>query len=215
MKSLRLLVFVLVSAGFVFAAAAQTADNLPRGNVSGFASFAASVSDGLDRGNGFGGSASFFFSRLLGVEGGWRRQSFDLIGNDTNSLSGGELDADVITANLVTRIASGRVQPYVSGGLAFFVNNYAIDSTLLADLEAFGFTAAESIDNAVGFNVGAGVDIQASARIGVFVEGRFFAATADTLASLTDNVTQITGDAPGEQEMNVFAVTGGVRIFFF
>jgi opacity protein-like surface antigen len=215
MKLLRLCAFVLVFAGTAAVADAQTADNPPRGNVSGFGTFAPSVSDGLDRGNGFGGSAAFFFSPAVGVEGGVRRQTFDVLNTEANSLSGGELTANVVSLNVVVRVAStGRVQPYATGGLALFLNSYAIDPALRTDLESFQFTLAETIDNAAGFNVGGGADILLSERLGVFIEGRYFAATADTLGSLVDNPTQITGDAPGEQKLNVFAVNGGIRIYF-
>lgn len=214
MKLLRLFIFVLAFAGTAAVARAQGAVEPPRGSVSGFAGYAASVPDGLDRGHGFGGSASFFFSDALGVEGGWRRQAFDVNRTDANSLSGGELTADVVTANLVVRMAAGRIQPYVSGGLAFYLNGYTIDPVLAAQLEDFNFASDETVDNVVGFNVGGGVDFQASRRVGVFVEGRFTAASADTLGSLTDQITQITASSPGEQELNVFAVNGGIRIYF-
>jgi len=214
MKLLRLSVFVLVFAGAASIAAAQTADNLPRGNVSGFGTFAASVSDGLEGGNGFGLSGSYFFSRLIGVEVGWRRQTFDVLSTEGNSLSGGDLTANVITAGVVVRMATGRVQPYAVGGLAFYANNYSIDPAKEAELAAFNFSAAESIDGAVGFNVGGGVDFQASGRVGIFVDARFISATADTSGSLTDLATQITASAPGEQQLNVFAVSGGIRILF-
>jgi len=159
MKLLRLSVFVLVFAGAASIAAAQTADNLPRGNISGFATFAASVSDGLDGGNGFGVSGAYFFSRLIGVEGGWRRQTFDVLSTEENSLSGGDLTANVITAGVVVRMATGRVQPYAVGGLAFYINDYSIDPAAEEALAAFNFLVAESIDSVVGFNVGGGVDL--------------------------------------------------------
>ncbi len=214
MKLLRLFALVLGCVGAAAAANAQTADNLPRGNVSGFGTFATSVADGLDRGNGFGGSAAFFFSRSIGVEGGVRRQTFDVVQTDENSLSGGELAANVVHFNVLVRIASGRVQPYATGGVAFFMNSYSVDAARLADLGSFQFVSNESIDNAVGFNVGGGADVQLSGRLGLFVEGRYFTATADTLGSLTDQQTQITGESPGEQKLNVFAVSGGIRIYF-
>jgi len=214
MKLLRLLVFVLVFAGAASVASAQTAANLPRGNISGFGSYAVTASDGLDQGYGFGASASFFFSPSIGVEGGWRRTTFDLQPSEANSLSGGDLNANVVTANVVVRIPSGRLQPYVSGGLAFYVNGYTIDPAVEQQLRAFNFTSAETIENAVGFNVAGGFDFQASARLGFFVEGRFAAAKADTVGSLTDLATQITATSPGEQELNFFAVGGGIRIYF-
>jgi hypothetical protein len=214
MKVLWVLVFAVIFVGAPSLASAQDTITLPRGNVSGFGTFAGTASDGLDRGHGFGLSGTYFFSRLIGVEGGFRRQSFDLAGTEANSVAGGELKANVITANVVVRVASGSVQPYVSGGAAFYMNDYATDSAVAAALAAFNFTPAESIDNTVGFNVAGGADFQASPRIGFFVEGRFTLATADTTGGLTDQSTDITATTAGEQELNVFTVNGGIRIFF-
>ena len=214
MKLLRVLAFVVTFVGVASVASAQEATTPPRGNVAGFGSFAASASDGLDSGHGFGFSATYFFSPVVGVEGGFRRQSFDVAGTDENTISGGDLSANVITANVVVRMAAGNVQPYVSGGIAFFANSYTIDPTIDGELAEFNFIAAESIDNTVGFNIAGGVDFQASPSIGFFVEGRFTVATADTAGGLTDQITQITANSAGEQQLNVFTVNGGIRIFF-
>lgn len=214
MKLLRIFAFSVIFVGVASLASAQDTIALPRGNVSGFGTFTATASDDLDRGNGFGLSGTYFFSRLIGVEGGFRRQSFDVAGSETNALAGGELKVNLITANVVVRMASGNVQPYVSGGVAFYTNDYATDPVVVAALADFNFVAAESIDNTVGFNVAGGVDFQASARIGFFVEGRFMAATADSIGGLTDEVTDITATIAGTQELNVFTVNGGIRIFF-
>lgn len=214
MKLLRVFAFAVIFVGVASVASAQDTITLPRGTVSGFGTFTATASDDLDRGHGFGFSGTYFFSRLIGVEGGFRRQSFDVAGNEANAVVGGELKANLITVNVVVRIASGSVQPYVSGGVAFYTNDYATDPAVVAELADFNFTAAESIDNTVGFNVAGGVDFQASARIGFFVEGRFTAATADTTGGLTDQFTDITATTAGEQKLNVFTVNGGIRIFF-
>lgn len=214
MKFLRVFAFAVIFVGVASLASAQDTIPLPRGNVSGFGTFTASASDDLDRGNGFGLSGTYFFSRLIGIEGGFRRQSFDVAGSEANAVVGGELKANVITANVVVRMASGSVQPYVSGGVAFYANDYSTDPVVVAELANFNFTAAESIDNTVGFNVAGGVDFQASARIGFFVEGRFTAATADSTGGLTDEFTDITATIAGTQELNVFTVNGGIRIFF-
>ena len=214
MKLLRILAFLVTFVGVASLASAQDTTTPPRGNVSGFGIFTARASDDLDRGNGFGVSGAYFFSRLIGVEGSFRRQSFDVMGSEANAVVGGELEANLITVNVVVRMTSSSVQPYVSGGVAFYTNNYATNPAVVAELAAFNFTSAESIDNTVGFNIAGGVDFQASARIGFFVEGRFTAATADTTGGLTDQFTDITATTAGTQELNVITVNGGIRIFF-
>jgi opacity protein-like surface antigen len=151
---------------------------------------------------------------MLGVEGGYRRQAFDVTGTDVNEVSGGELAANVITVNVVARFARGGIQPYVTGGVAFVSNDYTIDPLLAQQLAEFNFTAAESFDNTVGFNIGGGVDFQASRSIGFFVEGRYLAATADTTAGLIDDISGVEASTPGSQDINVFSIAGGIRILF-
>jgi len=214
MRFLRPCALVLVLLGAPALANAQDTAELPRGNISGFGSFATATGDGLEGGVGFGFSGAYFFTDMVGVEGGFRRQSFDLEGNSTNLLLGGDLNTNVITANVVARFGSGKAQPYVTGGVAFYSNGYTTDAAAGQDLAAFNFTVDESIENTVGFNVGGGVDFQASRRIGIFVEGRFFAASADTSGGLIDDITEITAATVGTQDLNSFTISGGIRIYF-
>lgn len=214
MKLLRAFALLVVLLGLTPPAHAQGSNPLPRGNVSGFGLFTAGASDGLDGGAGFGVSGALFFGRAWGVEVGYRRPSFDVVGTDGNALAGGSLDANAITLNLIVRVPRGNVQPFVSGGAVFLSSDYATDATVVQQLAQFNFSPAESFDNTVGFNVAGGVDFQATRSIGIFVEGRFIAATTDTVGGLTDDITQITATTAGTQEMNTFMVSGGIRIFF-
>lgn len=212
MKLLRLCAFTLLVFGVVPQAEAQ--EDAPAGNISGFGVFTPSAPDGLDGGHGFGVSGAWFLSPTIGVEGGFRRQSFDLERTDDNALEGGDLDTNVVTVNVVARVGSGRVEPYVTGGLAFLLNDYATDPAVAAQLAQFNFTSVESVDNAIGFNIGGGVDIRAARSIAVFAEGRFVAANADTAGGLRDDITQTTSTTAGEQSMSSFGVSVGVRVLF-
>lgn len=212
MKLLRAVAPILVILAVTPPARAQ--DALPRGNLSGFGVFAVNAADGLDRGHGFGVSGALFFSPMLGVEGGYRRQMFDVTGTDANAVSGGELAANVITVNVVARFTRSAIQPYVTGGVAFLSNDYTIDPTLGQELAEFNFTAEESFDSTIGFNIGGGVDFQVSRSIGFFAEGRFLAATTDTTAGLIDDISGVEATTTGSQDLNVFTIAGGVRILF-
>ena len=214
MRLLRVALVLLASIGVASFAAAQTAEDPPKGNIGFFGAFTASASDGLDSGHGGGFSATYFFSRLVGVEGGYRRQSFDVTNTSENTLSGGKLAANVITVNAVVRTGSGSIQPYFSGGIVFYANSYTLDPLVAQELAEFNFRASESIESAVGFNLAGGADFQASPRIGFFVEGRYTIATADTTSGLTDELSQTSSSVSGEQKLSVFTVNGGIKIFF-
>lgn len=211
MKLLRLCALALLVVG---PAATASAQENRVGNISGFGVFTPSVPEGLDGGQGFGVSAAWLLTPSIGVEGGIRRQNFDVVATDDNALAGGELHTNLITLNVVARIGSGTITPYVTGGLAFLLNDYATDPTLAAQLQQFNFSSTESIDSAVGVNVGGGVDIRAAASVAVFAEGRFVAATADTAGGLRDELTGTTAASTGEQSFNAFSISAGVRILF-
>jgi hypothetical protein len=214
MRTLRVTAFMLVFLGAAALASAQTDTGAPRGNVGFFGVYAAQATDGLERGHGLGGSATFFFSRLIGVEGGVRRHAFDLAGSDENAVSGGELNALLITANVVVRGASGSIHPYMSGGIVYYSNDYTVDPAVQAQLGEFNFTAVETVGNAAGFNIAGGVDFIASDSIGFFVEGRYSSATVDTSGGLRDDITEVSATTSGSQKLGIFAVNGGLRIFF-
>jgi len=214
MRLLRVAAVLLVSIGVASQAMAQAVEELPKGNIGFFGAYAVNASDGLDTGYGAGFSATYFFTRLLGVEGGYRRQSFDVTDTVENTLSGGKLAANVLTVNAVVRVGAGSVQPYFSGGVVFYANSYTLDPAIEVELAEFNFRATESIDGTVGFNLAGGADFQASPRIGFFVEGRYTIATAITTSGLTDEISLVSETTAGEQKLNVFTVNGGIRIFF-
>jgi opacity protein-like surface antigen len=114
----------------------------------------------------------------------------------------------------VARFARGGIQPYVTGGVAFVSSDYTIDPVLAQQLAEFNFTANESFDSTVGFNIGGGVDFEVSRSVGFFAEGRFLAATTDTTAGLVDDISGIEASNTGSQDIDVFTIAGGIRILF-
>ena len=214
MKLLRISAVIFVFLGFASLASAQTTADLPGGNMSGFGSFALSAPDGLDKGHGAGASGAYFFTDAIGFEGAFSFRTFDVAGTSDNQLSGGEVTTNILSLNIIGRFTAGSIQPYVSGGGAFFLNDYAIDSALASQLAQFNFIANEDIENTIGFNVAGGLDFQLSGRVGAFVEGRYTIATADTTGGLTDQIGNITVTNVGEQQFSLLIFNGGIRIFF-
>lgn len=189
--------------------------NEPRFVLSGFGVAAAGHADGLSGGTGFGGSFAVFFSRILGAEAGVRLQSFDLVGTEANELSGGSLDAVVVTGNVVARFpTSGSVVPYVTGGVAFYRNDFQIDDTVANELAAFNFTALDTVDNVVGFNAGGGVRIALGQSFGIFGEARYLIASADTAGGLMDQISGVSREEAGSQDLNNLSFGFGVSISF-
>lgn len=227
MKPARaLIVVVFVVAASTWASAALASEGpMPQATsgsledtrfvVSGFGLAAAAHADGLSGGTGFGGAVAGFFSPVLGAEFSVRLQSFDVAGTDANELSSGTLDAIVVTGNVVARFpTSGKVVPYVTGGVAFYTSDFEIESGLASDLAAFNFTAVDSVENAVGFNAGGGVLFALGRSFGVFGEARYVVASADTTGGLSDQVSGVTREVAGSQKLNNLSIGFGVSILF-
>ncbi len=214
MKFGRITVLLVIFVGTAALATAQDTSAPARGNIGLFGSYAASAADGLDKGHGGGVSGTFFFSELLGIEGGYRRLPFDVVATDENAITGGTMSSNVITLNVVVRGAAGAMQPYGSAGVAFVANSYTIDPNTQLNLDPANLIAAETVDSTVGFNFAAGVDFVAGERFGFFFEGRYIAATTDTSGGLRDPISGVERVATGSQDINAFIVAGGIRIFF-
>lgn len=186
-----------------------------RGNVAGFGGFVSGLGAGLEGGPTFGASGTFYFTRNLGVEAGFQRHSLDVVGNDGNELSGGTLDSGIAVFGIAARFPAGsRAAPYLVAGVAFFSNSFDIDPSVTAGLSDFNFTASETVDDVVGFQVGGGIDFAVAQRIALFGEARYLGATGDTVAELTDNASGTSGQVAGEQDLGRFQAVAGVRILF-
>lgn len=186
-----------------------------RGNVAGFGGFVSGLGEGLESGPTFGASGTFYFTRNVGVEAGFQRHSLDLVGNGVNRLSGGTLDSSIAVFGIAARFPAGeRVAPYVVGGIAYFSNSFEIAPSVADSLGDFNFVATESVDNALGFQVGGGIDVALGQRVAVFGEGRYLGTTADTVAELRDLVSDTAGQVMGEQDLGRFQAVAGVRILF-
>ena len=210
--------WLVADAGAQESAASETAPpNIEdvRGQVGLFGGFATAGADGLKNGALFGGSAVYFFTRRLGIEVGVHRRSLDVVETPSNQLSGGSLDATVLTGDLVFRFPAGaRVAPYLMAGVAYFSNTFDVASAVNDRLAALNFQATEEVKSGLGFNVGAGADFLVARRVSLFAEARYIGGSTDTRAELTDTISGVTAEATGSQDLNGFEIRGGLRFAF-
>ena len=186
-----------------------------RGQAGLFGGFVTAGADGLESGALFGGNATFFFTKRLGIDIGVHRRSLDVAATPANQLSAGSLDSTVVTGSLVVRFPAGaRFGPYLLGGVAYFSNSFDIASAVNDQLAALNFQATEEIENGLGFNVGAGAEFLVARRLSLFAEGRYIGGSRETRAELTDTISGVTGEATGSQDLNGFELRGGLRFAF-
>lgn len=186
-----------------------------RGWIGFFGGVSTANAEGLEGGAVFGGSAALYFHRNLGFEVGVQRTSHDAVGTATNQLSGGSVDSTIVTGSVLVRLPSqSLLTPYFLAGVAYFSNSLDVDPATANALAELNFRLTEDLDNKLGFNVGAGLDIRVASRFAVFGELRYFIASTDTSAQLTDAISGTTAADRGSQDLNGLDLRGGIRIVF-
>jgi hypothetical protein len=186
-----------------------------RAHVVAFGGVSAAGADGLESGSLFGGSATFFFLKRLGIEAGVHHRSLDVGATSSNALSGGSLGSTIVTGSVVARFpVSARVAPYVLAGVAHFSNAFEVSPAVSGGLDALNFRVTEEIKSAVGFNVGGGVDVLLARRFAAFGELRYLGGAPDTRAELRDSISGTTAAVSGKQDLNGLEIRLGVRFLF-
>ena len=186
-----------------------------RGWIELFGGASTANAEGLEGGAVFGGGAAFYLHRNIGFEVGVQRTSQDAVETPSNRLSGGSADSTIITGSVLLRLPSrSRVTPYLLAGVAYFSNSLEVDPAVRDALADVNFSLTEDLENKLGFNVGAGLDIRIAPRFAVFGEGRYFFASTDTSARLTDTISGTTAEDRGSQDLNGLDLRGGIRIVF-
>jgi hypothetical protein len=193
---------------------------LERGNVGGFIGYPFTITDDLQAdGIVFGASASFLFFPFLGVEVAGTRQNLELLPQEMEDcsppLSGGTVESFVISTSALFRaVASSKVTIYGTAGVAYFINDLEPGSAADGDLPDFGFQVGDDIEDALGVNLSGGVNVLVYRSFGVFTEVRYMKATADTLATITDEATQISVQHSSTQKLESIIWSAGFRLYF-
>jgi hypothetical protein len=98
--------------------------------------------------------------------------------------------------------------------VAYFSNSFDVDPAIQGALAEVNFSLTEDLENKLGLNVGVGLDIRIAPRLAVFGEGRYFVASSDTTARLTDTVSGTAAEERGSQDLDGLDLRGGIRIVF-
>ena len=128
-----------------------------------------------------GARLTYFFTPVLGVEGGIGFTPASILAS--SNINGGtdfssviNVDTYIFNANLVAQVGHGSVRPFVTGGLAAVHFRF--------DTREFGALTASETDLAL--NVGGGVKFRVKEDIFLRADGRYYWANSDFTQ---DNVT--------------------------
>lgn len=70
-------------------------------------------------------------------------------------------------------LSGEKLVPFVAVGAGYFFHNFSLDPQVAADWDKLGFSISEKLDNAVGFHVGAGLEIGLNQGLALVLEARF------------------------------------------
>ncbi|MCK5059056.1 MAG: porin family protein [Candidatus Aminicenantes bacterium] len=135
---------------------------------------------------------------------------------EVDSLSDGTLTVMPLQLSLQGRYpVNNQLVPYVSGGIGYYLNSFALDNEVVNNWNAVNFDIEESLEHAIGFHFGAGIDYFIIPNIAVNADFKyciFKAAGTWTLTDLTGTATA-SGDI-AEIDLNTVIFTAGVKYFF-
>lgn len=133
-----------------------------------------------------------------------------------DSLSSGTLTVMPLQLSLQGRYpVNNRFVPYVSGGIGYYLNSFSLDNEVVNNWNAVNFDIEESLENAIGFHFGAGIDYFFNRSMAVNADFKyciFKAAGAWALTDLTGTATT-SGDI-ADIDLNTVILTAGFKFFF-
>lgn len=110
---------------------------------------------------------------------------------------------------------NNRFTPYFSLGAGYYLNDFDLDSQVVAGWDAVSFDIEEKIDNAVGFHVGVGMDFFFRPNMAVNADFKYGICFADGNWAITDRVSGTESSGLfSEINLNMFMLTAGVKYFF-
>jgi len=135
---------------------------------------------------------------------------------DPEALSKGKLSVMPIQLSIQARFPiSWRFLPYLVGGGGYYLNRFNLDQEITDAWDALGFDIEEKVENAIGYHIGAGIDLFISKNIALNADVRYFITKIKGSWTLTDQIigTETSGDLE-DLNLNSLVFGGGLKFYF-
>jgi len=134
----------------------------------------------------FGGSLTFLINDYLALEISDAYFRPDVTGK-VDSLSKGRLTQIPLIFSLQGRYPiRDKFVPYLAIGAGYAFNSFQLDPEVKDPWDELGFSIEESINNAIAFQFGGGMDYFINQNLAVFIDFRYLKMTAEGYWSFTD-----------------------------
>lgn len=164
--------------------------------------------DDLKNTIGFSAFYQYKFNKNLSATGGIYYFAPSIKGT---ALPSGSIKLIPVIANAQYTYNHESFSPYVSGGLAVFIVNYALSSDIIKAYDALGFDIDSKGKSKAGFNIGGGTLFEMNKKYSIFAEVRFFICSTTLENSITDRLTSTSHTSSNDISLNSLTFSGGIK----
>ncbi len=187
----------------------------PKSGVGFLAGYAMPAENNYSSGLKYGGNIYLALTNNVSLE--LKGLSFQsAVEGDPEALSKGKLSIMPIQLSIQAKFRiSSRLFPYILGGGGYYLNKFDLDEEIIAAWDALGFDLEEKVENAVGYHVGAGIDLFITKNIALNADVRYFITQIKGSWTLTDQIMGI--ETSGDIEnlnLNSLIFGGGLKFYF-
>jgi outer membrane protein W/uncharacterized protein YgiM (DUF1202 family) len=162
----------------------------------------------------FGGDIAYLVNQNLAVVLGFYRYQSKVEGSP-EGLTTGKLTTLPISLGIQGRYPVGeRLVPYAAAGVAYHFNSYKLCQLCQDQWDALGFDVREEVENALGFQVGAGLDYLVTDYIDLNLDVRYQFLKGSGSWSMTDQFggPSLSGSLE-DLNFNALILRIGIKIF--
>ena len=210
---MRKIFVVIAGIGLLAAAlpsAAQTSPDFHKFSVGAGGGFMSTSKYGS--GLVFGGSLVAGITKNIGIELRGSYFQGDVAG-EASGLSKGKFTTIPIQLSLQFRYPVGdKLVPYLGGGAGYYLNDFALDASIVSKWSDVGFKISETMDPGIGFHFGGGLDFLVAPKIIVNVDVRYaLAKTTGTWKLADENDAAEASGTLDDLEINPLAAALSIR----
>lgn len=162
----------------------------------------------------FGGKLSFIFGRYFGIEINGLFHKLSVL-EDQNAFSNGELTNAIFDLSLQGRLPIGqKMGAFLFAGINYNLNNFTINNDLLNSWKELGIDITETIDNNMGFHLGAGLDFFITKKLAVGMNIKYVISKPNGSWVFVDQLSNIEINDSFEK-LNLNSLYLGITLKYF
>lgn len=187
----------------------------PKSGVGFLAGYAMPAENNYGSGLKYGGNICLGITKNVSIELKGLSFQSDVEG-DPEALSKGKLSVMPIQLSVQARFPiSWRFLPYLVGGGGYYLNRFNLDEEITDAWDALGFDLEEKVENAIGYHLGAGIDLFITKNIALNADVRYCIAKIKGSWTLTDQtIGTETSGVLEDLNLNSLIFGGGLKFYF-